>query len=580
MAEELAPPARWSSAQTRAQFEAIAWLRWRILVNSFRRKGAKGELVGRIILYLVFGSFIVGLVAATGFGSYFLVTSGHLSRISLVLWAIFILCQLLNIQLGQPGTTFDPTQLIRFPLRSRIYTAIRLFFGILTPANIVGTLLSLAVAVAITFAIPELSLYAFIAMAVFAATNVLFSRMVFAWVDRWLSTRRAREIFTGLIFAFSIGIQWANFTFNPAYNHHHTHGMSAEAQQRIHFGLNLYHHAKPVLAILPPGLTATSLVQAHHSSLTGFMGYTLACALFAAVFLAVFALRMATEFRGENFSDAANATPRAAKKISASTKPSSDRLITVTTAAEGSDFTFGLPPVVLTVLGKEVLYLRRHMGLLYGLVMPIVLVLFFANRIAARSNAFWVFPAAVAYTLMTIGPLSYNSFGLEGVGSQFYFLAPVRMRDVVLAKNLLSFAMALVEVVTVFGIICYATAVPSLQITIATLLWAVGTLVVNAMFGNRRSISTPKKMDPQRMSRRQASQVSGFISLGIVAASSAIASAIFALAFWLNLQWLLIPVFAVFAAAGLFAYVRDLRSLDAFAMEHREELFLELCKQE
>jgi ABC-2 type transport system permease protein len=120
MAQELAPPASWSSAQTRAQFAAIAWLRWRILINSFRRKGANSELVGRIFLYLVFGFFFFGILATTAALSYLAASSGRLNRISLVLWGIFILGQLLNIQLGQPGTTFDPTQLIRFTLSSRI----------------------------------------------------------------------------------------------------------------------------------------------------------------------------------------------------------------------------------------------------------------------------------------------------------------------------------------------------------------------------------------------------------------------------------------------------------------------------
>jgi ABC-2 type transport system permease protein len=576
MALELAPPTRWSPTQTRAQFAAIAWLRWRILVNSFRRKGASGEMVGRILLYIVFTCFLLGILTGTFFITYLAASSGHLSRISLVLWGIFILCQLLNIQLGQPGTTFDPTQLIRFPLASRIYTAIRLCFGILTPANIVGTLMALMVALAITIAVPGLWLYALIAMAVFAAANVLFSRMVFAWVDRWLSTRRAREIFTAIVFAGSIGIQWANFTFNPAYLHHHSHAMSAASQERLQFGVKLYHHAQPALAVLPPGLTTASLLDAQRADLIGFAGYTLACALFAAVFLAVFALRMATEFRGETFSDAANATPRATKKIPVSAKP----MTALSPAATGSSFTFGLPPVISAVLGKEVLYLRRHMGLLYGLVMPIVLVLFFANRLASRNNSFWVFPAAVAYTLLTIGPLSYNSFGLEGVGSQFYFLAPVHMRDVVLAKNILSLAMALIEIVTVFGIVSYATSVPGFQIVVATLLWAAGTLVINLTFGNRRSLSTPKKMSAQRMNRRQASQVSGFISLGVVLAGAALAAAVFGVTFWFHLQWLLIPVFALYAAGGLFIYIRNLRLLDAFAMDHREELFLELCKAE
>jgi ABC-2 type transport system permease protein len=440
--------------------------------------------------------------------------------------------------------------------------------------------MSLAMALAITFAIPRLWLYAFIAMAVFAAANVLFSRMVFAWVDRWLSTRRAREIFTAIIFAGSIGIQWANFTFNPAYNHHNSQGLSPAAQHRIHFVLTMAHRVKPLLVWLPPGLTESSLMDANRSAVNGFLGYTLACTAFAALFLAVFALRMATEFRGEIFSDAANAAPRETKKSAASATRLSDRPVTLTSASTGRTFAYGLPPVVLAVLGKEVIYLRRHMGILYGLIMPIVLVLLLASKMASRSNALWVFPAAVAYTMLAIGPLSYNSFGLEGAGAQFYFLAPVRMGEVVLAKNILSFGMALIEVVTVFGVVCYVASVPPLYVAIATLLWAVGTLVINATLGNRRSITTPKKINPQRMANRQASQVSGLISLGIVLASAAFAVVVFGLAYWLHLQWLLVPVFAVFAAAGVFIYRRDLRSLDAFAMEHREELFLELCKQE
>jgi ABC-2 type transport system permease protein len=77
--------------------------------------------------------------------------------------------------------------------------------------------------------------------------------MVFAWVDRWLSTRRAREIFTGLIFAFSIGIQYLNFAFNPAYNHGHAY--HHDISRRVTFMANLYHRAHPLLAWLPPELT-------------------------------------------------------------------------------------------------------------------------------------------------------------------------------------------------------------------------------------------------------------------------------------------------------------------------------------
>jgi hypothetical protein len=44
-------------------------------------------------------------------------------------------------------------------------------------------------------------------------------------------------------------------------------------------------------------------------------------------------------------------------------------------------------------------------------------------------------------------------------------------------------------------------------------------------------------------------------------------------------MWVLVPVFALFFAGALWAYLLSLRSVDAFAMDHREQLFEELCKK-
>ena len=400
--------------------------------------------------------------------------------------------------------------------------------------------------------------------------------MIFAWVDRWLSTRRAREIFGGRHFCrFRIGIQWANFTFNPAYNRHgHSHGVT---QQRIGSMQSMYRLAHPFLRPLPPELTTTALVAAHRAAVLPYLGYTAACALFAALFLAVFALRMNTEYRGESLSDAANGTRKPAKAAAAvRAAPVAVRTVATPNTTPSA---FTLPGPIAAILGKEFLYIRRTMGVLFGLIMPIFLVLMLAGKVASRSNASWVFPAAVAYTLLAIGPLSYNSFGLEATGAQFYFLAPVRMRDILLAKNLFSFAMAMIEIVAVFCIICYVARVPSPLTAIAAILWAVGTLAFNTIFGNRRSITTPKKINPQRMANKQASQVSGFIALGVMSASGSFAAAVFAAAIWFHQEWLLVPVFALFAATGIFFYIRSLSSLDQFARDHREQLLTELTKQ-
>ena len=574
----------WTAGQTRAQFAAIAWLRWRILWNSFRRKGGAAEMVGIVLLALLFLGMVFGFVVGSGVGAYFMVVKGHLTWIVGLLWGIFVLCQLLNIQLGQPTTTFDPTQLIRFPMKVETYVGIRLFFGLLTPANVAGTLTSLAVAVGIGLAKPGLWLYALITMAVFAATNVLFSRMIFAWVDRWLSTRRAREVFTAIIFAGSLGIQWANFTFNPAYNHDRRTHAYAVSQQKFGFVGQLVVRVRPWLNPLPPELASTSLVKAKQASIGGFAGYTLAAALWAGLFLLVFALRMRTEFRGENLSDSAGAGTREATTAKVVRVSGSAAVAPVGVVSQSGEFAVAsrarVWAVIETVLGKEILYVRRNTGILYGLVMPIFLVLIFAGKFAARAgeSSIWVFPAAVAYTLLAICPLSYNSLGLEATGAQLYFIAPVRMRDILLAKNLLGSLMALAEIALIFVIISYMSGVPSLQTAVAAVFWAVGTLAVNMIFGNRRSITSPKRVDPQKTMRRQASQVSALIAMAVMMVSSGVAAGVFFLCFRMHSMWALVPVFAAFAAVGVWLYLQSLKTIDRFALDHREELLLELCK--
>jgi ABC-2 type transport system permease protein len=558
----------WTAEQTRAQYGAIAWLRWRILVNQFKKKGGAGELIGSIVTYLIFAGFAFGMMALAGSMSFLAANSGHLGRVNLVLWGVFAICQLTNIQMGQPGTVFDPTQLIRFPMRVGNYVAIRLFFGLLSPANIIGGLLSFAVAVGVVMAVPSLWFYALVGLTVFAIVNALFSRMLFAWVDRWLSTRRAREIFTAFIFAGSLGIQWANFTFNPAYHHHRGSNVSME---RITNTVNFYHRAQPFIRPLPPGLIGSALVSANQGHVVGFLGFTLGCAAYGALFFAIFAWRTSVEFRGENFSDAANGVSAKAKPVAV--------VAPVVVAAPQPVGPSVLPSAVAAVMGKEFLHVRRNTGIFYGLVAPVVFVFLFAGKIATRGNAAWIFPAALAYALMGIAPLSFNSFGLEGAGVQFYFMAPVRLRDVFLAKNLVSFALALLEIAAVFAIISYVAVPPSLTMLGVALLWAAATLLLTTTLGNRRSVTAPKKIELGRAASKQASSLSALISLGTLVGSAAVGGGLLILAIYLHALWMLLPVFLAFAGGALWFYRLGLGTIDQYALDNREALFEELCKK-
>ena len=582
MAQLNGTAAPWSQQQTWAQYRAIAWLRWRMLVNIARRSDSAGEIVGRIVLYLLLGGFATFLTLAAGGSAYLLVSQGHLATLWVLFWGIFILCQMLNINLGQPGTTFDPTQLIRFPLRVPTFVPIRLFFNLLSPANVMAMLMSLAAAVGIAIAQPGLWLYALVACAVFAIANVLFSRMVFAWVDRWLSTRRAREIFTAAIFVFSLGFQYVNFTFNPAYNRSHRHDR-AVTRQRISSATTFYHRAEPFLHYLPPNLTSRSLQAASAGQPSGYLADTAGCAAYAAIFLLVFALRMRTEFHGESISDTASASslpaasspsPRSQLPVRAAARPSG----MLPAAAPPLPEVGFLPASLSALLGREWTYVRRNTGLLYGLVTPLFLVILFALRMGRNFTSPWVVPAAIAYSLVGIAPMSYNSFGMDGTGAELYFMAPVPLRLVFLSKNLLHFAIAALEVTVVLAVMAYVSGPPRFIILVGVLLWVFGSLLLNTSIGNRRSISAPKKVDLTRMARKQASQTSALISLGVLLACVAYGAGVLALAAWLDRPWLSLPCFAALALAGALAYRINLGSIEDYTLAHRDTLFEELGK--
>lgn len=53
------------------QLRAIAWLRWRMVANGFRRKGGAGELIARILLFPFLISLALMPTAAAGILAWF-----------------------------------------------------------------------------------------------------------------------------------------------------------------------------------------------------------------------------------------------------------------------------------------------------------------------------------------------------------------------------------------------------------------------------------------------------------------------------------------------------------------------------
>jgi len=567
------------SIPVRQQFAAVAWLRWRLFANGFRRKGGTGELVARIIVFPIAIGFVLGPTLAAFAAARASVTNGHLEFLTGVFWGIFLLQIIVSINISPPGLSFDPESLIRYPLAFPRYLVIRLFLGLLSVSTIAGTIALLGAATGITVANHALAPVAFAAALALALCNMLFVRMVFAWVDRWLSTRRARELFTVLIFAFSIGIQYVNVTFN---NLGHRPDPAAQ-EAKIAAALRLYGRVEPYLHRLPPGLAGSAVLRNSESAQLAALSLIFAILLFAAFFLAIFAWRMQREYRGENLSEAAKSPATSTGSLRNGVRTVVPHLGRAPIATEAGEPSFpaappALPSVVLACLEKEWISVRRNPAQFYGLLMPLAMVFIFAGRLGRFSMTGMIFPAAVAYSVLGIAALAYNILGLDASGVQFYFIAPVRFRSVILGKNLFGFCLTVAQLVLIYGVIAFTAGTPPVLITLSTVLWAVFACLANATIGNMRSITAPKKMDPSKLSRKQASQLSALISVGLMLVIGGIGFGLIALSQFLDIPWLPIPILLALAVGAFALYAAGLAGIDNMALSRRETLIEELSK--
>jgi ABC-2 type transport system permease protein len=554
-----------------SQFRAVAWLRWRLFANGFRRKGGGGELAARIIVFPVAALFVIGPIAGATLGAYAAVRDGRADLLTAIFWGIFVLQIVVSINISPPGLSFDPESLIRFPLSFGRYLTIRLFLGLLAASTIVGTGALLGAATGATVANQALGPVVYAAALTLALGNMLFVRMVFAWVDRWLSTRRARELFTVLIFVFSIGIQYVNVTVNNVGHHY------SAAQQRARLAAigRTYQRVEPMLRLLPPGLAGEAALEASHGEGMAAVLPIAGIGLYAGLFLAVFGWRMRREYRGENLSEAANSPAARPAEPAAAVipKPAAARQ----ELARESAGSF-LSPVVAACLEKEWIYVRRNPAQFYGLIAPLAMVFLFASRMGNFAKTGLIFPAAVAYSVLGIAALAYNILGLDASGVQFYFMAPIEIRSVILAKNLFGFTITAVQLVLVYLVLMFSVGTPPALIAISTVCWVVFACMVNATIGNMRSITAPKKVDPAKISRKQASQLSALLCIGIMLAVAGLGAGLLALGEFARLPWLPIPILMALALGAFALYMAGLNRIDSMALNHRETLIEELSK--
>jgi ABC-2 type transport system permease protein len=555
---------------TRTQLKAIAWLRWRLFVRTFNKSGA-----GNVVLWLLvlpFGSLIyLAALAGPLFLTYSNVSGGGsdlTSHLEMLLWGIALLAVMLPLLSSAAAPPFEFATLIRFPFRYRGYLALRVVYSLIDQPTILLTLAMLGIFLGAAFANQAFALHALPTLVFFGLSCFLFVRMLLVWMDRWLAQRRSREILGFFAFLFGLSMQ---FGLRVAHD-----GISRlQALKLAHPATAPYVYAlRLVTRILPPTLTARAMTA---NSFSTAAICTLAIAAFAGIFFILFDHRLRAEYHGENLSEASARTvhaPQAARTIA-----------TVPTVVPAKNATVNhawLPAATLAVLAAESKLLFRGNAKLQQLIAPVLIAIFLTLRSHSTHSAHsatigWM--TVIGYLLFLISnSMMNNVLGAEGFGLQLYFLAPVRLRDVFLGKNLMTLAVGCVEFVAVYAAMTIMGARPSTHSVILSLAWLAYAVPTSFCLGNLMSLYMPRRFDPGAVRRRAAAGGAFWITIFALPLLAGVGVGVYWLARIVAMPWIAYLLFAVFAVAGLASYAITLARLDTIALRRREQLSEAICK--
>jgi len=538
----------------RSQLAAIARVRFQVFTHSIRTKGGALEFASRIFVSLLLMVGGLGGAFGLGAGAYAFVREGRPEWMAILLWSVFVFWQMFPIMGSVFTETLDLSDLLRFPLTYRSYFLVRLAYGAFDPSTLLGSCLLIGITIGVGLADPRLFLWAALVLLLFGLLNVCIMQMFLSWVERWLAQRRTREIFSILFFLAMISLQLVG-------------PLAGRFGGTV--GPNLKqvgHQLTPVQRASPPGLAAlaiASMEEGRPFTSVAAVGVILAYGILS---LLIMGRRVRAQYRGENLSEAPGVTNRDEKAQ----------------VQRGWNFPL-LSHEVSAVLEKELRYLGRSGPMMLTLITPVVMLAVFGLG-PARNGAFLQrspdlsYPMGAGYALILLTNLMYNNFGADGGGIQFYLAAPVRLRAVILGKNLAHLTILLGELVLLWISVSLMFHPPTLFMTITTLAAIMFALPVNLAAGNLLSIYSPKRIDFGAFGRQRASQITVLLSLVVQAFVIGSCVVTFFMARAMHKPWFALPAFLLLAAVALLFYMWSLKQAEHLALERREVLVAELCR--
>jgi ABC-2 type transport system permease protein len=538
----------------RAQYGAVAAMRWRMLLNSLRTRRGSFEMGARIFTQGFFALIGLGIGIGLGFAAWVVETHNSPAHLAVLFWPVLVFWQVIPITIASFQENADLSIFLRFPVNFISYTLFYILFGLFDIGSLVGGIALFGIWIGASIARPDLIGWITLAVALFAIFNIFLTRMIFAWLDRWLAQRKTREVL-GMIFLFLLlGAQF----LNPAFYH------GGFAGPTHHAAIARYlHTAERVQVFLPPGLAATAIDSAHQEKPLQAGANLFFLALYAAGAGALLGVRLRAEYRGESLGEA---PPRTAK---------------ITRARSSAGRFEGSSPVA-AVVGKEIRYLMRSGVMLYGFLAPLIIVFLFSNGAPGGHGVGfareYALPVGVAYSFLGLTRFIYNNLGGEGAGIQIYFLSPTPFRDVMLAKNIVHFLIFLVELALVWAIVAFRTGMPGPQMLAITLCWLVFALPAQLAMGNILSLTMAYRMNMARMSREQGATGNSLLSMLVQLIVFAVGAAVYLPLKATGHANLAAPALLVLAAGSIIFWLRTLANSGAMVAARKETLVATLYK--
>jgi ABC-2 type transport system permease protein len=539
------------------QIRLVAWLRWRILRNSLRKKSRRLDLLGLVITGLLSTIFVAGVTVAFFVGTKSLLENNHQRYLGLLFLALLVWWQLFPILLAGFTPQFAFRLLLRFPLKLSAFYLIGMAYGLADSAALAALIWMSAMLAATLISLPAAAPVMFLVCLMFAALNVTIERLLGAWVEKLLAKRRSREVFFSVFILAMISLQFLNPIMQK-----YGHTLVAALRGWI-----------PYLWLLPSSFAGDAVARSVEHQWAAAALKLGALAFYLGLFTVLLWMRYTQLYSGEELSETAAPALKG-------------RRTAVFVASEVNETPGFLPPQILAVFRKELLYLRRNTFLFFGLVFPPMLVLFFSFQFAgAHPTAFkrgvspdLFFPAMMAYLVLILLAPAYNNFAYEGKGIQTYFTSPTPFREILIAKNLVTALLFVCEIALCVLLVGWRVGLPSTPVLFATLAGMIFSIVGQLTIANWSSLNFPRRMEFGKMQGQRNSGMSVLVIFGVQILFGGVSTLILFSGRWTGSPWLPAEIFSVLAIAALAGYFSSLNAFTDLAEKKKEILIDALCR--